>query len=205
MYTYAVGDIHGRYDILLKVLEYIEDQQDDEVTVVFLGDYVDRGPDSKKVLETLFRLRGKNPDRFIMLKGNHEDMMADTFDTYMWYINGGQETVSSYGSELGHLEFHKEEVGRLPTLYEDEYRYYVHAAYSDRDKDRMWYRYSKEDDPKESKYVVHGHTPQKISPFVGKGRCNLDMGSFFSGQVAVAKFHNNVPGGPISVHVVNVD
>jgi serine/threonine protein phosphatase 1 len=97
--TYVVGDIHGCVDELNYLLDAIGPGPDD--TICFLGDYVDRGPSAKGVIERLIRLRSEGP-RCIFLKGNHEDM----FLAYLGYpghyadaflFNGGETTITSYG------------------------------------------------------------------------------------------------------------
>jgi serine/threonine protein phosphatase 1 len=103
---YAVGDIHGRLDLLDQMLRMIEADDGERAsaarrTLIFLGDYVDRGPHSRGVIETL--LNG-TPAGFevICLKGNHEDLllrsiMAEPMALLSWAGNGGLETLASYG------------------------------------------------------------------------------------------------------------
>ncbi|MBP1685236.1 MAG: putative phosphohydrolase [Deltaproteobacteria bacterium] len=99
--TFVIGDIHGCVDEVERLLEYIAPTPGD--TVVFLGDYVDRGPSAKGVIDRLLRLQGEGP-RCVFLKGNHEDM----FLAFLGYegrypdaflINGGEATLRSYGLE----------------------------------------------------------------------------------------------------------
>lgn len=101
---YAIGDIHGRADLLGAMIELIE--RDDarrpkaSAILVFLGDYIDRGPDSKSVVD---RLAGGPPRGFewCALKGNHEEMLLtfldDPFSSRVWLRNGGGATLLSYG------------------------------------------------------------------------------------------------------------
>ncbi|WP_425092276.1 metallophosphoesterase [Tropicimonas sp. S265A] len=98
--TYAVGDIHGRLDLLEQLLELIEgDRAGNPADLVFLGDYIDRGPSSAAVLETLLSL--ELPDvRRVCLMGNHERMFLDFLADpaaagERWLLNGGRETVTS--------------------------------------------------------------------------------------------------------------
>ena len=109
---YAVGDIHGQLDMLQEVLELIEDDGGPEASIVFLGDYTDRGPDSCGVLDLLTQGRdtGRN---WIFLKGNH-DRMFEWFlqtpsrgDPYLFFDLswlhdrlGGQDTLRSYGLDF---------------------------------------------------------------------------------------------------------
>jgi len=110
--VYAVGDIHGRVDLLNSLLDLISDDVtaeagEAEVTLVFLGDYVDRGPDSRLVIETLRQLKAYAGDRVSMLKGNHEEALlgfiADPASGPLWTDFGGRETLRAYGVNPPHL------------------------------------------------------------------------------------------------------
>jgi serine/threonine protein phosphatase 1 len=111
--TYAIGDIHGRLDLLERLLARIADDvahrpSPARLVLVFLGDYVDRGPASAQVVERL--MRGPPPDgpladtQWICVKGNHEDCMVRFLDDLSfgpgWAANGGFETVCSYAGPL---------------------------------------------------------------------------------------------------------
>ena len=76
--TYAIADLHGRLDLLEMALARIADHADLPGTIVTLGDYVDRGPDSRQVIERLMGGLGREGSRLICLKGNHEDIMWQT-------------------------------------------------------------------------------------------------------------------------------
>jgi len=108
---YAIGDIHGQYAMLEALLAKLTDLpiQDDD-TFVFLGDYVDRGDDSRAVLERLQRWREEHPNT-IFLRGNHEQLMLDVIDApadidraerarrmLIWLQNGGSEALRSYSA-----------------------------------------------------------------------------------------------------------
>ena len=98
---YAIGDIHGESERLGELLEVLPLGADDEI--VFLGDYVDRGPDSHGVIEILLDLEKKVPCTFLL--GNHESMLLDFLgwtdscftgaDAFL--SNGGSQTLASYG------------------------------------------------------------------------------------------------------------
>jgi len=95
MSLYGIGDIHGCVNTLNLLLEKIEPGADDHL--VFIGDYVDRGPNTKAVIERLIRLQGECECTF--LRGNHEEMMLDFLDfreSELWHINGGDATLASY-------------------------------------------------------------------------------------------------------------
>ena len=110
--VYAVGDIHGRLDLLDRLFEQMGQHLDNapiaRPVVVFLGDLIDRGPDSRRVIERV--MGGPAPDgplapsRFVCLRGNHEDIMmqflADFSVAPRWFRNGGLEAVRSYVGEV---------------------------------------------------------------------------------------------------------
>ncbi len=109
-YYYAIGDIHGRDDLLGSLHERIRDHHnlwhnDAPATVVHLGDYVDRGADSVKVIDRL--MAGLSGFKTLCLKGNHEDMMLKCLETdssqawQNWLANGGDRTLMSLGVPLG--------------------------------------------------------------------------------------------------------
>jgi serine/threonine protein phosphatase 1 len=96
---FVVGDVHGCLDELERLLDHLAPGADD--TICFLGDYVDRGPNPRGVIDRLIRLRGEGP-QCLYLKGNHEDMFLAFMgqpgrhgDAFLW--NGGDATLASYG------------------------------------------------------------------------------------------------------------
>ena len=106
---YAVGDVHGCYnllsDLLLKIVQDLRTiDENHTATVVFLGDYIDRGPDSSKTVSSLIWLARNAPMRCVFLRGNHEqamlDFLQDPLETRKWLQVGGEETVRSYGASL---------------------------------------------------------------------------------------------------------
>jgi serine/threonine protein phosphatase 1 len=97
--TFVIGDIHGCSDELCRLLDALTPGADD--TLCFLGDYVDRGPAPRAVIDRLLRLRAEGP-RCVFLKGNHEDMLLGFLghpgrygEAFLW--NGGGATLASYG------------------------------------------------------------------------------------------------------------
>lgn len=103
---YVIGDIHGRADLLDALLQAIDvdmaDQGRPDAQLVFIGDYVDRGPQSRVVLDLLFHLQTKSAQRVICLMGNHERMMLDFLDRpddcgTRWLRNGGVQTLEGFG------------------------------------------------------------------------------------------------------------
>ena len=100
-FTYAIADLHGRYDLLSKAVTRIVEhsKSDRPATVITLGDYVDRGPKSRQVIERL--MDWGLPDlNLVCLKGNHEDIMwqcsRQPIKAGWWMDNGGGATLISY-------------------------------------------------------------------------------------------------------------
>ncbi|MGE0707766.1 MAG: metallophosphoesterase family protein [Planctomycetota bacterium] len=104
MATYAVGDIHGELVALEEVLAQVEPLLVPGDTLVFLGDYVDRGPDSRGVLERIAGLRAHPPCRVEALLGNHEEWLLRTLrggTSHSWLLGmDGISTVASYSPEV---------------------------------------------------------------------------------------------------------
>ncbi|MEM7192609.1 MAG: metallophosphoesterase family protein [Pseudomonadota bacterium] len=218
--TYAIGDTHGRSDLLSQLLEQIQhDAQKADAptkTLIFLGDYVDRGPDSRGVIDIL---SGGLPDGFgaIFLKGNHEqlmlDFLADASWLGPWCRNGGEQTLRSYGVNFDRLEhdrappdmFREEFARALPArhlaffnalkLYHVVGDYaFVHAGLrpgvaleAQSPNDLIWIRGPFLDALDPfEKMVVHGHTPE-AEPVIRAHRIGIDTGAVFSGRLTAVR------------------
>ena len=104
--VYAIGDVHGRYDLLIRILKRIDEDarrftDGRRVRLVLLGDYVDRGEDSKNVLDALSVLAKDGAENLILLRGNHEavllDFLEDPVGAASWLEFGGLQTLASFG------------------------------------------------------------------------------------------------------------
>ena len=121
---YAVGDIHGRLDLLIKLLARIEDDISARPVIrpvfIFLGDYIDRGPSSRETIDRLIELAATRESVF--LKGNHEQIaiscLRDRGLFERWMRLGGLETLASYGIAPGPLSDDKQVV-RLQAAFHD--------------------------------------------------------------------------------------
>ncbi len=235
--TYVIGDIHGRLDLLRMAYSKIHHHAQKNCTdhhgkkVICLGDYVDRGPDSKGVIDFLIDLEARWGWR--CLKGNHEEMMVMACRHNalidMWFSNGGKATCESYGAEFGSTstesrywynkidKAHVDWMADLDVLIQDEHRVYVHAGLmpgfgiNEQDEETcLWIRdrFLTAHDEKWEKHVVHGHTPyhpnKKVEePELLPHRTNLDTGATWSGVLTIGVFCPETPGGPIEVLTVN--
>jgi len=192
---YAIGDIHGMAGNLEELLDIIPYDPAEDL-LVFLGDYIDRGPDSRRVIEMLCRLRSKT-ENVVFLMGNHEQMFLDFLngaDPLLYFWNGGKATLESYG-------FREVDYGRYEVFLPDEHRkffetlihvletenyFFVHAGVrpgvdlsEQNEEDLLWIRhefiYSSEDF---GKTVVFGHTPF-MDPLVMKNKIGIDTGAVY--------------------------
>ena len=180
----AIGDIHGCNQKLQALLSRVgPDPQTD--TLVFIGDYLDRGPDVRDVLDTLIDL-GETFPGLICLKGNHEEMFLNYYarglDEELYMSNGGWSTLSSYGLTLadaragtGFPESHLAFLSSLPLYHETEDYIFVHAGlrpgipFSEQsEEDMLWIRHEFIDsDYPFEKTIVFGHTPLR-EPLIEK-------------------------------------
>jgi serine/threonine protein phosphatase 1 len=208
--VYAVGDVHGRADLLARLFERIDDDRgsaDVDCIEILLGDYIDRGPESREVIDML--IAREKAHRVVCLIGNHEDMLQRALGMPSrmteWMNNGGRETLLSYGvvplSSKSELELNAELNAALPESHRDflhrlrlshecgDY-FFVHAGIDperpfdrQRAEDLLWIRgkFLAHAGPL-AKIVVHGHTPQ-IRPTLGGYKINLDTGAYITGTL----------------------
>lgn len=122
---FVIGDLHGYEDPTERLMEKLKIQEDD--LVIFIGDYVDRGPSSKSVVNNLIQLQSMYK-KTLFLKGNHEDMMLGSMgfpavvnDINTWLSNGGSATLTSYGmdsDQILHLTSILDETERFQIMKE---------------------------------------------------------------------------------------
>jgi len=166
----AIGDIHGCAAALRALLAEIQPTQRD--TLVTLGDYVDRGPNSPEVFELLIGL--VSSCRFVPLLGNHELMMAQAFnsrsDFNMWLQFGGQSTLNSYGGDIRNVPMHHRTfLNHCQRYHETDSFFFVHASYdpqlelASQPDDVIYWQHIEQDVPAphvSNKIAIVGHTPQ---------------------------------------------
>lgn len=221
--TYAIADLHGRYDLLCSALARIaEHAPADEVgTIVTMGDYIDRGPSSRQIIERLM-MGVSDGWKLVCLKGNHEDMMVQTLCTPLnpnwWCGNGGYETLRSYGHDPSFIECHPSKVvpfehlkwiDSLPFMHVDQHRVFVHAWVDSsipldrqRPQKMMWEMYrsgASYGHRLTGRHVVHGHHQFADGPKCYKGRTNLDTFAWSTGRLVVGVFDDDIPGGPVEL------
>jgi len=184
----AIGDIHGCLDQLDALMLQVEPAAEDQV--IFLGDYVDRGPDSCGVIDYLIEF-GKALPSTIFLRGNHDQMLADYLDGHeptMFLMNGGLKTLGSYqdNGQWPIPSSHRNFLQALHNVYETEEHIFVHAGLrpdvplADQETwDLLWIRREfVTSDYDWGKIVVYGHTPLE-EPLFTETRRGLDTGCVY--------------------------
>ena len=195
--TIAIGDIHGCNETLLNLLfDKLEINKDD--CIIFLGDYVDRGPNSSGVLDTIIGLN-LNGYQIISLRGNHEQMLLEGLEDEdlfgAWLEAGGKQTMQSMGIDY---------IEEIPDIYIDFLKstkmyfrkgedVFVHGTlnfnlgegfFEDEDE-LLWGRNFETDRSELGIFrMIHGHTPRPLDYIISQtGNCiNLDSGCVYVGQ-----------------------
>ncbi len=178
MRRFAIGDIHGCSKSLRTLIEELAPEPDDQL--IFLGDYVDRGPDSRDVIAQLLQLRDRC--QMVALRGNHEIMMLGVvagLDPSHWLASGGFATLCSYGGAIekvpaDHIRFLRD----LMPFHETEKEIFVHACYeadlpmSEQREEMMYWTHLGPTWPPphaSGKRVFVGHTPQSLGHILDLG------------------------------------
>ncbi|MFO7882450.1 MAG: metallophosphoesterase family protein [Kosmotogaceae bacterium] len=196
---YVIGDIHGCLKSLKKLMKKLPVKKEDEL--IFVGDYIDRGSDSKGVVDFLVELSNKY--KCIFLRGNHEQMLLDYLDDKklgrIWYLNGMDATLKSYG-----------DINSIPKDHLDFFRstefYYltgdyliVHAGLVPgkplEEQDKMELIWIREEfiycnKPLNSKIIVFGHTPFLDGPYFDKTKIGIDTGCVYGGKLTAIRLED---------------
>lgn len=228
---YAIGDIHGQYDILIrlydKIIEDIKFKQDDENKIIFLGDYIDRGKQNRKVLDFLVSRQNSREIEHVFLWGNHEQIFIEAMlnplnqnAVGMWVGNGGL----NFMHETGNVEFDyfhqtfpwgpyiRWFAKNLQTYHETGDYIFVHGGLDIRQPDMnkqdlnyvTWARHTQTDWYKTyHKWVIHGHTPND-NAVIDKNRINVDTSGWRQAnngwKLSAVALHNHlVDGDPVII------
>lgn len=222
--TYAVGDVHGRFDLFRQLMAIVERDQaalaPAATQIVLLGDIIDRGPDSARMVKGCMRLTAST-DRFIVLKGNHEDMMVralrgDLTIYRFWLANGGRDTLQSWGMDpavchgaptLKNLRIAADVVGsevlnwlqNLPLHYQHGKHLFVHAGIrpgvalrKQKPNDLMWITDEFLNcDASHGMTVVHGHSIGEDGVVMRPNRIGIDTGAYRTGRLTALGVEND--------------
>lgn len=210
---YVVGDVHGRFDLLCALQDKISADASGAARIIeiYLGDYIDRGPQSREVIDLLIGLTRDRRER-IFLKGNHEETLLkflnDPQILASWRQFGGVETLHSYGVDLsvlrdeqGYEQIQKEFAARFSASHRGFFQslqtsatiggyFFVHAGVrpgvpleEQKEEDLMWIRQDfLESRANHGKVIVHGHTPVE-QPEIWPNRINIDTGAYLSNKL----------------------
>jgi serine/threonine protein phosphatase 1 len=193
---FAIGDIHGCLSHLERLMEKIDpflNRQED--TLIFLGDYIDRGPDPKGVVDFILQTM-KEVHHVVCLKGNHEDMLLDwvlngrNYELFLY--NGGDSTIKSYSQDGDfflppeHLDFFTS----LRLYYETDSYIFVHAGLKaglplteQNPHDLVWIREDFMYSPHNvGKLVIFGHTPLR-TVLRAPDKIGIDTGAVYGGKL----------------------
>lgn len=189
MKRYVIGDIHGCYEQLVSMYYRIRDDAGGEPhKMIFVGDYVDRGPASKEVVNLLsvFQEEGH-----VCLMGNHEEILLRGDFTY------AESTIASFGTADNKWApkipgYALEWMGNLPTYYEDDTIIVAHAGAkpsipmeNQTLEMLLWYRYQPNQLALLDKHFYHGHTPRSLVETVAD-RTNVDTACVFGNHLTAA-------------------
>jgi serine/threonine protein phosphatase 1 len=203
-HLFAIGDIHGCCTELARLLDAIPAGAGD--TIAFVGDYIDRGPDSRGVVDLLLSWRTRTPARTVFLRGNHEDMLLSFLGEHGSHgeaclFNGGRSTLVSYGLRPGvprsrvvemlppaHLEF----LRALEVCHVVDPYVFVHAGISplhsleeQREEDLLWIRDEFiRNRHRLAKTVIFGHTPQREVLWHLPYKIGLDTGCVYGNKLS---------------------
>ena len=214
MARYVIGDIHGCVDEIRRLIDALPLARGDRV--VFLGDYIDRGPDSRAVVSYLLSLQRHHEEiEFVFLKGNHEDMLLSYLGLSgrhgdMFLINGGKATLASYGVGPENLSArqilslipstHVEFYGQLKNYQLMDSFLCVHAGIhpqkplaDQRDEELLWIRDAFIFRPHALPYtVIFGHTPQAAVFYDLPYKVGLDTGLVYGNMLTCLEVDEKV-------------
>jgi serine/threonine protein phosphatase 1 len=207
-HIFAIGDVHGQARKLRELLDEIPFDLSEDL-LIFLGDYIDRGPGSRYVVEMILDLQ-RQSDRVICLRGNHEQMFLDFLkgaDPLIYLFNGGRATLESYGYEedeagryrifvpFSHVNFFES----LPYWVETDRYVFVHAGIrpgmplsEQSEEDLLWIRhefifaYSGL-----GKKIIFGHTPF-YEPLVMEDKIGIDTGAGYGRKLTCLQLPEEV-------------
>jgi serine/threonine protein phosphatase 1 len=214
----AIGDVHGMYQKLIKLMDKIRFNPDEDL-LIFLGDYIDRGPDPGRCLQYIFALQQQYSDVVVCLMGNHEVMMSSYFmqkrGSYnnlivdyagSWLDNGGLETLK----QLDEMDADTKEellqwVMNLPVKYQYQDYFFCHAGVDpdvplavQNEFDMLWRRQQWWEQYKGEETLVVGHTPvQKVMKLTGKER-RTPKPLFLTNHVIMCDTGAYMSGGKLS-------
>lgn len=214
---YCFPDIHGSIDVLNKALSFVYKKNPDGGKIIFLGDYIDRGPDNYGVVQTVM-----NPPEnweFICLLGNHEQMFIHSYmdNTQFYDVKAAKDLAGLKQNDFAMHDHIRQGIGKdiiewmynLKPFHIEDKNVFAHAFYDDtlspEDQDVnvcIWDRMSDHQrfwNDKQGLFLTHGHTPRKHGPVKALNRVNLDAGAVFYGRFVIGEYYKDIQG-PVTFH-----
>jgi serine/threonine protein phosphatase 1 len=218
---YVFPDIHGCDDLLDQALSFVYKNNPNGGKIIFLGDYIDRGPDNKRVIETV--MYPPPGWEFVCLMGNHEDMFIDAYERkdrlydFNVFVHFCPPSIQPVTYDKAHAAFPKEVLEWMKGLkkfhFEDD-NVFAHAFYDDTYPPGLqssgsllwtrmddWMSFPSKDN---RLFLTHGHTPRKHGPVKSPNRVNLDCGAVFYGRFVIGEYYEGVKG-PTDFHEFTTD
>ena len=216
---YCFPDIHGMNKLLQKALQFVYKHNPEGGKIIFLGDYIDRGPENLKVLETVM----SPPESwdFICLKGNHEEMLVDAYRQGggFYHIPTARELAGLSMDDIPYYDDPAiiegidpkviEWMDNLKLFHIEDKNVFAHAYYNDKflpeyqsTHECLWLRMSDHetyDNTNQCYFLTHGHTPRKHGPVTAPNRLNLDAGAVFYNRLVIAEYKKETLG-PVAFH-----
>jgi serine/threonine protein phosphatase 1 len=214
---YCFPDIHGCADLLKKALEHVYKENPQGGKVIFLGDYIDRGPDNWGVLKTVMN----SPENweFVCLLGNHEQMFLDSYyQNTQFYDFKAAQNIAGFAKDEFVIHDHVRQgidksiitwMDSLKIFHIEDDNVFAHAFYDDTKKPEeqvtsecVWTRmddWMTFQNSKQGLFLTHGHTPRKNGPIKSPNRVNLDAGAVFYGRYVIGEYYKEVQG-PVRFH-----
>lgn len=219
---YCFPDIHGCSEALKKALEFVYKENPEGGKIIFLGDYIDRGPDNYGVLQIVI-----NPPEnweFITLLGNHEAMFIEAYmrGTQFYDTKAAQDIAGFKQDDFMIYDHIRQGITKqvmnwmcdLTVFHIEDKNVFAHAFYDDtlepedqRMHDVIWKRmsdYETFQNSKQGLFLTHGHTPRKNGPIKSPNRVNLDCGAVFYGRYVIGEYYKDVQG-PVAFHEFTFD
>lgn len=214
---YCFPDIHGCSGLLRDALSFVYERNQNGGKIIFLGDYIDRGPDNYGVLQIVM-----NPPKgweFVTLLGNHEEMFVDAYmHGTSFYDKKAAQDIAGFGQDefvMYDQILHGIDRSVIEWMYNlkvchiEDKNVFAHAFYDDTlspedqtSHKSVWYRmddWMAFQNSKQGLYLTHGHTPRTRGPVQSPNRTNLDCGAVFYGRFVIAEYHKDVQG-PVAFH-----
>ncbi len=220
-YAYVIGDIHGCLEELQNVVEQIRKHRDplwEKGKIICVGDYIDRGPDSKGVVDFLIDQQDDPDFDWIFLRGNHEDMLLYNMQGCM--MNGGVQTAQSYDitdyssesamfNQIGaiHMQWYRD----LKLFHVEGQVAICHAGFDgafrageEKEHTLLWDRRIRMHEHDHYKFTVHGHTPMK-NVLINEHVAYIDTGCVFDDKYPLSVLFIPDTDNPVAADMEIID